>query len=108
VFYVNTGWAFIFVSEIKTLFAHPEVQRQLDPHGVYQLFTFWVTLPPRTFKNVHELPPGHSLPVRDGEVSVEGYWELNYEPQPHAEDSKLMVVLWWSNQLAGLPSRACA
>lgn len=92
VFYVNTGQAFIFASEIKALFAHPEVQRQLDPYGLDQLFTFWATLPPRTvFKNVYELPPGHSLTVRDGQVSVHRYWELNYEPQPHAEDSEQLA-----------------
>jgi asparagine synthase (glutamine-hydrolysing) len=88
-YYVNTGRAFIFGSEIKALFTHPDVDRQLDPRGLDQLFTFWVTLPPRTiFKDVNELPPGHSLTVRDGQLNVYRYWELTYNPQPHVEDSE--------------------
>jgi len=92
VFYVDTGRAFIFASEIKALFAHPEVPRNLDTHGLNQLFTFWVTLPPRTaFKNVNELPPGHSLTVRDGQVRVSRYWGLRYEPEERTEDSERLA-----------------
>jgi asparagine synthase (glutamine-hydrolysing) len=101
-FYADTGRSLIFASEIKALFAHPEVPRQLDPHGLDQLFTFWVTLPPRTvFKNVNELPPGHSLTVRDGQVSVRRYWELSYEPQERAEDSE-QLAQWSADTLLEL------
>ena len=87
-FYVHTGRAFMFASEIKALFAHPEVPRQLDLNSLNQLFTFWVTLPPRTaFNDIKELPPGHSLVVRDGQVTLCRYWELNYEPE-ETEDSE--------------------
>jgi len=92
VFYVDTGKSFIFASEIKALFAHPEVPRQLDPHGLDQLFSFWVTLSPRTvFKNVNELSPGHSLTVRDGQVTVHRYWQLSYEPRERVEDSEQLA-----------------
>jgi asparagine synthase (glutamine-hydrolysing) len=89
VFYTDTGQAFVFASEIKALFAHPEVPRYLDPQGLNQLFTFWITLPPHTaFKNINELPPGHSLTVRDGQVTVRRYWGLRYEPEQRVEDSE--------------------
>lgn len=91
-FYVHTGQAFIFASEIKALFAHPEVPRQLDLNGLNQLSTFWVTLPPRTaFIGINELPPGHSLTLRDGQVTVRRYWALNYEPEVRAEESEQLT-----------------
>jgi asparagine synthase (glutamine-hydrolysing) len=51
----------LFASEVKALFTHPDVCRDIDPLALDNIFTFWSTLPPRTiFKDVSELPPGHS------------------------------------------------
>ena len=71
----------VFASEIKALFAHPSVERQLDLDALNEIFTFWHTLPPRTaFRNICELPPGHSATVEDGRVIMKRYWDLDYEP----------------------------
>jgi asparagine synthase (glutamine-hydrolysing) len=78
-FYTQTKESFLFGSEIKALFACPEVPREIDPCGMDQVFTFWVTLPPRTvFKNIFQLPPGHSLTVKDNRVQVRQYWSVSY------------------------------
>lgn len=48
-----------FASEVKALFADPDVPRALDPRGVEETFTFWGSRPPTSvFAGVHELPPG--------------------------------------------------
>jgi len=81
-FYTQCGNEFLFASEIKALFAHPGVSREIDPLGLDDVFTFWTTLAPRTiFRGVRELPPGHSLTWRDGEISVERHWQPTFEPQ---------------------------
>jgi asparagine synthase (glutamine-hydrolysing) len=78
-FYTQTNDSFLFASEIKALFACPEVRREFDPVGMDQVFTFWVTLPPRTaFKHISQLPPGHSMTVQDGCVRVKEYWSAPY------------------------------
>ena len=78
-FYTQTAGSFLFASEIKALLACPEVERCLDLHALDQIFTFWVTLPPRTaFKNIRQLPPGHSLILENGEVRIWEYWSLEY------------------------------
>jgi len=70
---------FLFASEVKSLFVHPEVERGVDLRGLDQVFTFWTTVPPATvFKGVSELPPGHSLTVRDGQVRAKRYWRLDF------------------------------
>ena len=66
-FYTQTGSQFVFASEIKAIFEHPDVPRQIDPLALSQLFTLWTTIPPRTmFRGIHELPPGHSLTLSEG------------------------------------------
>ena len=80
-FYTQTGQSFLFASEIKALLACPEVECELDLRALDQIFTFWVTLPPRTaFRNIWQLPPGHSLVHENGQVRVWEYWHLKYAP----------------------------
>jgi asparagine synthase (glutamine-hydrolysing) len=78
-FYTISGDNFIFASEIKAILACPGVQRELDLQGLDQIFTFWVTVAPRTaFKGIWQLQPGHSLVLKDGQLSVHQYWKPEY------------------------------
>jgi asparagine synthase (glutamine-hydrolysing) len=80
-FYTQTANCFLFASEIKALLACPDVPAELDLRGLDQIFTFWATLPPRTsFKNILQLPPGHSLTIEDERIRVKPYWSLSYAP----------------------------
>ena len=61
--------------------ACPEVEREIDLQALDQIFTFWAALAPRTpFKNIWQLPPGHSMAVQNGQVRVWPYWHLEYTP----------------------------
>lgn len=80
-FYAKTSEGFVFGSEIKSLLVVPSVPRAMDLEALDELFTFWVTLPPRTiFAGVSELPPGHSLVFHRGDVRIQPYWTLDYNP----------------------------
>jgi asparagine synthase (glutamine-hydrolysing) len=80
-FYHRSTRRLLFASEIKALFADPSVSRALDPRGLDNIFTFWTTLPPRTvFRDVRELPPGHSLLWRDGECVETTHWQPTFAP----------------------------
>ena len=86
-FYTTTKDGFLFGSEIKSLFVLPSVQREIDVEALDELFTFWVTLPPRTiFSGISELPPGHSLVLDRGEIQVRSYWKLNYNSSLRIEN----------------------
>lgn len=88
-YYTRTANRFLFASEIKALLTCPDVDCALDLEALDQIFTFWVTLPPRTaFRNIHQLPPGHSLVVEDGRIRVSAYWRLDPAPQEEPEDSE--------------------
>jgi asparagine synthase (glutamine-hydrolysing) len=101
-FYTQTADSFLFASEIKALLACPEVPAEIDLASLDQIFTFWVTLPPRTaFKNIFQVPPGCSLTVEDGDVRVRPYWSVSYPEGPGNSDldeqlltEELLHLLW--------------
>jgi asparagine synthase (glutamine-hydrolysing) len=79
-FYTQANNNFIFGSEIKAIFAHPGVTREIDAKGLDEVFTYWCTIPPATlFRNINELPPGHSMSVEAGGVAIWPYWENQFE-----------------------------
>jgi len=88
-FYSLTGDEFLFASEIKAIFAGSAMPRDLDLQALDQIFTFWVTVPPRTaFKNVCQLPPGHSLVLEHGNIRVYRYWSLDYCPEEPVSETR--------------------
>jgi len=82
-FYTKIDNRFLFASEIKALLECDEVKRELDLTALDQIFTLWVTLPPRTaFRNIWQLPAGHCLRVENGELRIWQYWSHQYDPNP--------------------------
>lgn len=91
-FYTQAGGRFLFASEIKALFACPEVARELDLEALDQILTFWFVLPPRTaFKSVRQVPPGHSLTVENGQVRLWPHWRLEYAPEGGDDSEKKLT-----------------
>lgn len=72
----------VFGSELKVLFAHPEVARRLDPAGIYHQLMQTMVPGTTAFAGVRQVRPGHVLEVRrrDGrlEVSERKYWDLDF------------------------------
>lgn len=78
-YYTLVGDEFIFGSEIKALLAHPLVPREVDLTGLDQILTLPGLVSPRTmFKDIHSLPGGHYLIVKQGKVELHEFWDLNY------------------------------
>ncbi len=76
------GGELYFGSELKTIFAHPEFKRELDFTGLhYYLSLNYVPCPHTLVRGVEKLPPGHLLEWQDGDVEMEAYWRLRFEPQ---------------------------
>jgi len=79
-FYTHTNKSFIFASEIKAIFAHPGITREIDVNGLDEVFTYWCTIPPTTiFRSIHELPPGHSMTVDASGIVTRPYWHIQFE-----------------------------
>lgn len=91
-FYTHTDDAFLFASEVKALLACPDVPADLDLRGLDQIFTFWVTVPPRTaFKGIRQLAPGHSMIVEGGQSWTWRYWNLEYHNERSAAGERQLA-----------------
>lgn len=77
--YALVGNSFVFASEIKAILASGLIDAELDPEGFNQFLTFLWPVPPHTmFKDIFQVPPGHFLTWKKGEVTVKEYWDLDY------------------------------
>lgn len=81
-FYAGNHDRFYFASEIKAIFATGEIEREVEPAAINQIFTLWCTVPPATaFKDVYELPPAHYLTLQNGNVLIRKYWDIDFSPE---------------------------
>ncbi len=91
-FYTAFNGRFYFGSEIKSIFCDPQIIRAIDLNGLDQIFTWWTTAPPKTvFENISELEAGCSLIIKDGKISKERYWNIEY---PEKFDYNRSVDSW--------------
>ncbi|HEX2549403.1 MAG TPA: asparagine synthase C-terminal domain-containing protein, partial [Gammaproteobacteria bacterium] len=71
------GWL-LWASEIKALLA-AGVPAEPDFKGIDYLFNFFAASTHRTFfKNIHLLPPGHFLKIKNQQQSIVQYWDLDF------------------------------
>jgi asparagine synthase (glutamine-hydrolysing) len=87
-YYYRTGDDIYFGSELKTLFVHPEIERRIDLTGLnYYLSLNYIPGPHTLIDGVRKLMPGEWLEWHDGDVRIERYWHLDFDPQPVSMES---------------------
>ena len=80
-FYTRAGNAFLFASEIKALFAHARVKRQLNPRFLTQAFTYWTGLDTGSaFDGVEQVEAASVLMLdrRGKRIAHHKYWDIPY------------------------------
>jgi asparagine synthase (glutamine-hydrolysing) len=98
-FYHEAPGRLVFASEVKALFALPDVPRRLDPRALAEICTFWSTLAPRTaFEGVLSLPPGHLMIAQNSDRRLHRYWDWDFE----AELGTPRVEADWAEELRAL------
>lgn len=85
-FYTQQGGEWIFASELKGIFAHPDVTPRLKKEGLQEIFSLGPARIPGSgvFAGMKEVLPGHYLILNAHGVKDTCYWKL--ESHPH-EDS---------------------
>lgn len=84
-FYTVADETLVFGSEIKAILKHDKVERKVNLTALDQLFTFPGIVSPSTFfENIHSLKAGHFLKVKEGNLSLHEYWDLEYPPETEA------------------------
>ena len=88
---------FIFGSEMKSLYAHPQLQRTLDPLAVEEYFALGYVAEPRSiFKEIIKLPPAHTLLLKVGMANLPSpkpYWDFPFGETAVASEAEAVAAL---------------
>ena len=97
--YAVTDSAFVFGSEIKSLFAFG-VPREIRPELI-EIYLSLTNIPaPHTFyKNIYKLMPGHFLVVNAGGIQEKKYWDLPEINEANMLSDKAMIYERFENLL---------
>ena len=87
-FYTNFDNSFIFASELKAIFAYPNMPKTIDSQGISELLGIGPAHTPgiTVYKDIFELKPAHFAILNKNGLYVEKYWEM--ESKPHTDDFK--------------------
>ena len=71
----------LFASEIKAMTAHPDFVAKINPAALSAYLSFqYSVLDESMFAGVFKLPPAHFIRYKDGELTLERYWQADFEP----------------------------
>jgi asparagine synthase (glutamine-hydrolysing) len=91
-FFAQYNGKFVFSSEIKSILLDYEFKRAIDPEALAAYFMFaYIPGPLTIFENIQKLLPGHFLTLKDGEVSVKKYWDLQFRPDRRKKENDFIA-----------------
>ena len=68
-----------FASEMSALLQDRDIPRQIDAAALDGYLALgYVPAPKTALTAVHKLPPAHTMVLRNGQMTIERYWELDY------------------------------
>jgi asparagine synthase (glutamine-hydrolysing) len=89
-YYAEFDNSLIFGSELKCILEYPAMPREVDWEAIHHYLTLqYVPDPWSAFKSIRKLPPAHRLVWERGNISVEKYWDLPYEPKLRGTEGEL-------------------
>jgi asparagine synthase (glutamine-hydrolysing) len=83
----------VFGSELKVLFAHPEVPRKFSAKGVFHQLMQTMVPGTTAFENIHQVKPGHIMIIeRDGKggfnIEDRKYWDMDFPKLGERDESQ--------------------
>lgn len=92
-YYFLDDHCLIFGSELKALLAYEKIPRQIDFEALDSFFTAeYIPAPLSIFRGIKKLPPAHTLVLRDGTISINCYWKLEFN-RLHGREEDLCGTL---------------
>lgn len=86
-YYYTNNNKFLFASEIKAFLDHPDFKKEFNDTILSAYLCFNSTPTEETFfKGVKRLEPGHSLTYKDGKITIEKFFELDFQEDEHDLD----------------------
>ncbi|MCX5641737.1 MAG: asparagine synthase (glutamine-hydrolyzing) [Candidatus Omnitrophica bacterium] len=87
--YAETPASFNFASEIQALLLAPDIKKEINRQAIDDYLTFqYIPSPGSIFSGIKKLPPGHYLTYQKGRVSLERYWEIDFNHKIKVSESE--------------------
>jgi asparagine synthase (glutamine-hydrolysing) len=81
-YWTETNGKIVFGSELKVVFADPDVPRQFNPQGIYHQLMQTMVPGTTAFENIHQVKPGHVVIFErnHGKFSIREhrYWDMDF------------------------------
>lgn len=82
IYYYQTEAGLIVASENKALIKHPEFKKELNKDALLPYLVFQSpSLRETFFKNVYSLPAAAIMKYKSGNISIDTYWDIEFEPE---------------------------
>ncbi len=87
--YAETPSSFNFASEIQALLLAPDIKKEIDRQAIDDYLTLQYIPSPRSiFSGIKKLPPGHYLTYQKRRISLERYWEIDFNHKIEVSESE--------------------
>lgn len=92
-YWTSVNGTLVFGSELKVLFAHPDVPRKFSAEGVYHQLMQTMVPGSTAFEGIQQVKPGHALIIkRDGHggftIEDKKYWDMDYPKLGERDESQ--------------------
>ncbi|MEJ2346810.1 MAG: asparagine synthase (glutamine-hydrolyzing) [Gammaproteobacteria bacterium] len=81
-YWTEVNGTVVFGSELKVLFAHPEVPRKFSADGVYHQLMQTIVPGSTPFEGVHQVKPGHAVIIERAhgkfKIREAKYWDMDF------------------------------
>ncbi len=86
-YYYHDSGKFAFGSELKSILQVENIPREVDRRALDIFLTFeYIPSPYSIFEGIRKLPPGHSLTLKNGRITIKEYWDLRFDEKETSED----------------------
>ena len=93
-YYGEFDGSLLFGSELKALFGHPSMKKEIDPNALSAYLALdYVPTPLSIFKGVSKLPPASILTYKDGETSLQTFWSPQSENREVLSEKDAIIAL---------------
>ncbi|HOK41959.1 MAG TPA: asparagine synthase (glutamine-hydrolyzing), partial [bacterium] len=90
-YYYSDNNIIIFASEIKAILKHPSIKIEPDYESIDKYLTFLYIPDEKTFfKNIKKLMPGFLLLIKEGQITIKQYWDLQISKNEKENDKKFI------------------
>jgi len=94
IYYTVGNNRLIFASEVKAILEDKTFKKEINDETVIDYFAFGMILGNKTFfKGVEVLPPASVFVYKNGETSIEHYWNFKYHPNYSISEEEIVDQL---------------